>query len=106
MKQILVSLRWFFTGLRLFLPLIPGFVWSASRSVTDSTVKYWKDSQSVVDGMADEFMSKAPQEVTTDYDPYGYYVCYSIAAFLYLVGWLVIAWLTFEAFRLLILAIF
>ena len=106
MKRLQSWARWLFTGLRLFLPLIPSLLWIALQEMTNSTVKYWKDSQLVVDGIANDYMDKAPQEVMTEYDPYGYWICYSIASFLYLLGWLAMAWLTVEAFRMLISLIF
>ena len=106
MQQIRSKASWFFSGVRLFLPLVPAFVMMALRHMRDSTVNYWKDSQSIVDGMAEEYMSKAPTQLTSDYDPYPYWACYSIASFLYLLGWLAMAWITVEAFRLLISLIF
>jgi len=106
MQKILAHLRWFFTGLRLFLPLAPRFVWIAFLKLKDSTVDYWKNSQSIVDEMANEYMSKAPLKLTSDYDPYPYWACYSIATLLYLLGWLAMAWLTVEVFLMLISLIF
>ena len=100
MEQIRSRVSWFFTGVRLFLPLIPSFVGIALREMKDSTVEYWKNSQRVVDRIADEYISKVPPALTSDYDPYPYWICYSLASFLYLLGWLAMAWLTVEAFRL------
>jgi len=106
MEQIRSKVSWFFSGVRLFLPLVPAFVWIALRQMITSTVNYWKNSQAVVDGIAEEYMSNAHLEVTSDYDPYPYWVCYSIASFLYLLGWLAMSWLTVKAFRLLTSLVF
>lgn len=106
MEQIRSRASWFFTGVRLFLPLVPAFVWIALRQMFESTRDYWQNSQVIVDRMADEYISKAPLELTSDYDPYPFWVCYSIASFLYLLGWLAMSWLTVEAFLLLTSLIF
>ena len=106
MEQIRSKASWFFSGVRLFLPLVPAFVWIAIRRMSESTINYWKNSQSVVDAITEEYMSNAPPEVTSDYDPAPYWICYSIASFLYLLGWLAMSWLTVEAFHYLISLIF
>ena len=96
----------FFTGVRLFVPFIPAFVWLALQHMFKSTVDYWKNSQSIVDDITNDYVSRVPLELTSDYDPYPFWVCYSIASFLYLLGWLVMSWLTVEAFLLLTSLIF
>ena len=106
MERIHSRAKWFFTGVRLFLPLVPAFIWEALRQMIKSTRDYWKGSQSVVDSLAEKYMSRLPLEMTSDYDPAPYWVCYSIASFLYLVGWLAMSWLTVEAFLLLTSLIF
>jgi hypothetical protein len=107
MQTILSNVRWFFTGLRLFLPLVPRFVWIAIRRTAESISDYWKLSQSVVDRISDAYMAEATDKgLTTEYDSYVYWVCVSMAAFLFLVGWLVQSWLIVQALRLLISAIF
>lgn len=104
MKKFLSFLRWFFTGLRRLLPFIPRFLGIAIGKMAVSTYEYWKGSQSVVDSIANDFMFAATDEETDllEYDSYVYWACYSIASFLYLLGWLFQAWLTMEAFRLLV----
>jgi hypothetical protein len=106
MERLRLGSSWFFTGVRVFIPLVPAFVWIALKQIYDSTVKYWKNSQSIVDSMANEYLDKLPEEVTSDYDPYPFWVCYSIASFLYLLGWLAMSWLTVEAFLMLTSLIF
>lgn len=103
----------FFTGVRLCLPVLPNFVLIALRSMIESTVEYWRNSQSIVDNIADKYMREVMKadehmhaamqggETIGEYDSSLYWVCYSIASFLYLVGWLTMAWLTVEAFLLL-----
>ena len=54
----------------------------------------------IVDRMADEFVTMLPTQVTTDYDPAPFWLCYAIASFLYLLGWVAMSWLTVEAFLL------
>jgi hypothetical protein len=107
MKDFLIKVRWFFTGLRLFLPLVPRFVWIAIREMYISIVNYWENSQLVVNKISDSYMIQATDKPgrTTDYAHYVYWVCYSIASFLYLLGWLAMSWLTVEALRLLMSAI-
>ena len=101
MERIRSGASWFFTGVRGFLPLLPFFIWRAVQEIYGSTVAYWKNSQAIVDRLADEYMDKVPPQLTTDYDPFPFWVCYCIASFLYLLGWLVMSWLTVEAFLLL-----
>lgn len=101
MEQIASRAKWFFSGLRVFLPLVPMFVRIAFGELYQSTVDYWKTSQTVVDKITEAYVSRAPLELTSDYDPQPYWVCYTIASFLYLVGWLAMSWLTVEAYRLL-----
>lgn len=103
----------FFTGVRLVLPLVPAFVWIALQQTFESTVDYWKNSQSIVDKIADKYMRDVMErdeqmytvmqggETIGEYDSSLYRICYSIASFLYLLGWLAMSWLTVEAFRLL-----
>jgi hypothetical protein len=106
MERLRSWAKWFFTGLRFFLPLVPAFVWIALRKMFDSTVDYWKNSQSIVDDITNDYVSRFPLELTSDYDPYPFWVCYSIASFLYLLGWLGMSWLTVEAFLMLTSLIF
>jgi hypothetical protein len=106
MKTILSNLRWFFTGVRLFLPLVPQFVWFALQKMSKSTIEYWKNSQSIVDELADCYKDEAMQKMTTEYSVYVFWTCYSLASFVYLLGWLAMSWLTIEAFQLLLTAIF
>jgi len=107
MQKIHSWTKWLFTGLRLFLPLAPRFVWIAIRETAKSTRDYWKGSQSVVKEIADEYKKETTNEkIVSEYDVTIYWICYSIASFLSLLGWLAMAWLTVEAFRLLISAIF
>ena len=101
MERVRSGASWFFYGVRVFIPLLPAFVWIALKRMYNSTVEYWKNSQSIVDEMAIDYMGKFPPELTSDYDPYPFWICYSIASFLYLLGWLAMAWLTVEAFLLL-----
>jgi hypothetical protein len=101
MQKILSEVRRFFIRLRLVLPLLPQFVLIAFRRVAQSTVDYWKESQSVVEEVTDNYTNKAMQRLTTEHDVFVYWTCYSLSSFLYLLGWLVQAWLTVEAFRLL-----
>ena len=113
MEQIRSRASWFFNGVRLCLPVLPEFVLTAFRTLIESTVEYWKNSQSIVDGIADKYMHEVMEadenmhevmqggETIGEYDNALYWVCYSIASFLYLVGWLTMSWLTVEAFRLL-----
>jgi hypothetical protein len=108
----------FFTGVRLILPRVPGFVWIALKATFESTVDYWKNSQSIVDNIADEYMRDVMEadekmhaimqggETIGEYDKSLYLVCYSIASFLYLLGWLAMSWLTVEAFLLLTSLVF
>jgi hypothetical protein len=106
MERLRSWTSWFFTGMRVFLPLVPAFVWIALQRMFHSTVDYWKNSQSIVDDITNDYVSRVPLELTSDYDPYPFWVCYSIASFLYLLGWLVMSWLTVEAFLLLTSLIF
>ena len=108
----------FFTGVRLVLPCAPAFVWIALQRIYKSTVDYWKNSQSIVDNIADEYMRNVMEadeqmhavmqggETMGEYDSSLYWVCYSIASFLYLLGWLAMSWLTVEAFLMLTSLIF
>jgi len=107
MEKIRLRARRFFTGLRRLLPHIPGFVWIAITHTTKSTRTYWKRSQRLVERIADEYMREAmAEEKTTEYNFSLYQTCYAIAAFMYLLGWLMQAWLTVEAFRLVASLIF
>ena len=94
MQKILSNVGWFFTGIRLFLPLVPRFLWKAAEKVYESTVDYWKESQAIVDKISFSYIQDAPPDLTTDYDKYVIWTCYSLAAFLYLLGWIGMAWLT------------
>ena len=87
---------------------MPQFVWIAFKEMISSTIEYWKNSQTVVETISDAYMVQATKKKgrTTDYAPYMFWICYSIASFLYLLGWLAMAWLTIEIFRLLISVIF
>jgi len=72
-----------------------------------STRDYWKGSQSIVVDIADEYKKETTNIIIpSEYDVSIYWVCYTIASFLYLLGWLAMAWLTIEVFRLLISVIF
>src|SRR5262245_61946978 len=103
MHQLPSRISRFFTGVRLFLPLLPNFVWVALGEMVKSKVEYWRNSQSTVDGIADQYMRDAMNEegMTSEYDVSLYRVCYSIASFLYLLSWLTMSWLTVEGLRLL-----
>jgi len=101
MRAILSRLRWFFTGVRLFLPFVPRLIWTAICRVKDSTVEYWKNSQSVVDDISNSSEDDAMQKLTSEYDTFVFWASYSLASFLYLLCWLAMSWLTVEAFRLL-----
>ena len=102
MEQIASRAKWFFSGVRLIVPLVPSFVRIAFSQLYKSTVDYWEGSQRVVDEITEEYVTHTPLELTSDYDPYPYWLCYSVAALLYLVGWLAMSWLSVEAYRLLI----
>jgi hypothetical protein len=106
MKSILSKLRQFFSGVRLFLPLVPQFVWLALQEVGKSTIDYWKHSQSVVNELSDLYLDRAMQKMTTEYSVGVFWTCYSIASLLYLLIWLVMAWLSVESFRFVASAIF
>ena len=106
MQKILSGVRRFFTGVRLILPIVPRCVWFAIRRVIQSTIDYWKASQLTVNDIADFFTDEAMQKLPSEYDTQVYWLCYSLASFLYLVGWLAQALLTVAAFRLLVSAIF
>ena len=106
MDQLRKKLSRFFTGVRVFVPLLPAFLWTALCQVYSSTKEYWQTSQTIVDGITTEYMSNLPLEVTSDYDPGPYWICYAIASFLYLVGWIAMSWLTVEALRRLLTTIF
>jgi hypothetical protein len=106
MERIRSGTRWFFTGLAGFLPLLPQVFWSALRSVQRSIVAFWKDSQSVVEKLADEFQEKAMKSMPNEYDVPVYWACYSVVSFIYLVIWLAQAWLTVEVLRLVLSVIF
>lgn len=106
MKKVLSNLRWLFTGIRLFLPFVPMFIWLAFQKMGKSTIDYWKNSQSVVDELADLYKDEAMQKMTTEYSVGVFWTCYGIASLLYLLGWLAMAWLTVEAFQFLVSAIF
>ena len=106
MKGILSKLRQFFSGVRLFLPLVPQFVWLAFQEVGKSTINYWKNSQKVVNELSDLYLDQAMQKMTTEYSVGVFRTCYCIASLLYLLIWLAMAWLTVEAFQLVASAIF
>ena len=101
MRKILSRTRWFFTGVRLFLPFVPRLIWNAFWKVRDSTVSYWKNSQLIVDDISNSSTDDAMQKFTSEYDAFVFWACYIFASFLYLLGWLAMSWLTVEAFRLL-----
>jgi hypothetical protein len=118
MEQLHSKAKSFFTGIRLILPCVPAFVWVALQQTYKSTVDYWKNSQSIVDNIADDYMHDVMarddqmheimpgRETIAQYDESLYWICYAIASFLYLVGWLVMSWLTVEAFNYLTSLIF
>ncbi|SRR5258706_4030994 len=106
MKEILSRLRWFFSGVGAFLPLVPRFVWLAFQKIGQSTIDYWKNSQLIVNELADCYKDEAMQKMTTEYSVHVFWTCYSLASFLYLLGWLLMAWLSVEAFQVLVSAIF
>jgi hypothetical protein len=106
MREIHSGVRWFFLGVRLFLPLIPRFMQLAFQEMSKSTINYWKNSQSIVDELAESYKNEAMKKMTSEYSVHVFWLCYSLASFLYLVGWLAVAWLSVEAFRLLMSAIF
>jgi hypothetical protein len=100
MEKIRVRARRFFTGLGRLVPLIPAFVWIALSISLKSVRAYWKRSQKVVEQIADDYMrEEMHEEKTTEYNFSLYQICYAIAAFLYLLIWLAMSWLTVEAFR-------
>lgn len=106
MQKILEKVRWFFIGIRHIFLLMPNFVWIALKSLSNSIVIYWKNSQLDVDKISDQYTEKAMNKLTNDYDSFVYWVCYAVASFLYLVEWLIQAWIIIEGFRLLMSAIF
>ncbi len=107
MKPVLSSLRQLFSGVRLFIPLVPQFLWLAFREVGKSTIDYWKNSQLVVNKLSDSYLDQAMQKIkTTEYSVGVFRTCYGIASLLYLLIWLAMAWLTVEAFQLVVSAIF
>src|SRR5688572_20357289 len=101
MQKILSRVRWFFIGLRLFLPFVPRLIWTAICKVKVSTVDYWKNSQLVVDDISNSSEDHAMQKMPSEYDSFVFWACYILSSFLYLLGWLAMSWLTVEAFRLL-----
>ena len=106
MKNILTALRQFFFGVRIFLPLIPQFIWWALHDVGEATINYWKNSQEVVNKLSDTYLDHAMQKMTSEYSVGVYRTCYGIASLLYLLIWLAMAWLTVEAFQWLMSMIF
>ena len=118
MERLRSWVRWFFNGVRLVLPHVPAFVWIALQRIYKSTVEYWKNSQSIVDNIAENYMHEVLEaddrmhaimqrgETIGEYDSSLYWICYSIASFLYLLCWLAMSWLTVEAFLLLTSLIF
>lgn len=106
MKAFLSKFRQFFFGVRLFLPLVPQFVWLAFQKVGKSTIDYWKNSQSVVNELSDLYLDEAMQKMTTEYSVGVFWTCYGIASLLYLLIWLAMAWLTIEAFQFVASTIF
>ena len=106
MKGILSTLRQFFFGVRIFLPLVPRFTWLAIREVSQATIDYWKNSQEVVNRLSDSYLDHAMQKMTSEYSVGVYRACYGIASLLYLLIWLAMAWLTVEAFQWLVSKIF
>ena len=106
MQALLSYLRRFFSGVRLFLPLVPRFLWLAGQKVGIATLDYWKNSQTVVDELADVYLDQTMQKMTTEYSVGVYWTCYGIASLLYLLIWLAMAWLSIEAFQLVVSAIF
>jgi hypothetical protein len=107
MEKIRLQARRFFSGVRFLLPHVPGFIWIAIESAIKSTTRYWKRSQSVVEGIADQYMhDELEEEKTTEYNLALYKTCYAIASLLYLLSWLAQSWVTVEVFRLLLSAIF
>jgi len=105
MENFLSGVRRFFTGLRKILPLTPRLAWYALRRLSESTIDYWKASQLTVNDIADHFTDEAVETIESEYDSAIYWVCYAIASFLYLLGWLVQAWITVKIFQMLVLAI-
>ena len=106
MNDILSKLRQVFFGIRLFMPLVPRFVWLAIQTVGKSAIDYWKNSQTVVNELSDLYLDQAMQKMTTEYSVGVFWACYGIASLLYLLCWLVMAWLTVEAFQLVASALF
>jgi hypothetical protein len=107
MQEVLSKIRWFFTGLRLAVRRTPRFLWLAFSVMVSSMVDYWKDSQEVVHRIAYDYVDEVTSnEVTTDYDSYVFWVCFSVASFFYLVAWYINAWLTVQAIRILLQGIF
>ena len=75
--------------------------------MVQSIVDYWKESQSAVHEITNHYTDEAIHHgITTEYDSYIFWICFSIASFLYLVGWYVNAWLLVEGLRWLVSALF
>ncbi len=106
MESIRSRARRFFSGLRLILLLAPDFVWIAISRMAKSTVNYWTESQQAVNDISAEYKSAVTHGRPKDFGPNLYRVCYALASFVYLLGWLVQAWITVEAVRFLISLIF
>ena len=106
MDRLRDKVVWFFYGVRVFLPLLPVFMWMVLHELYQSTITYWRDSQSIVEGITSRYISQLPLEMTSDYDPAPYWVCYILASFLYLVGWITMSWITVRAFQLLVSWVF
>ena len=106
MKKVLSSLRWFFTGARSFFPFLPKFVWLAIQKIGKSIIDYWKNSQTVVDELAEVYKDEAMQRMMTEYSVGVFWACYGLASLLYLLGWLAMSWLTVEALERLLSVIF
>lgn len=107
MEGLLKKIQWFFTGLRLILPHLPMFVWIAFSRMIQSVIAYWRDTQTIVQGIADEHTDKSIEgQLTTEYDSLVFWVCLSIASFLFLVAWLIQAWIMVEGLRLLVTWLF
>jgi hypothetical protein len=118
MERLRSWASWLFTGVRLILPLVPVFIWIAIQRLFKSTIDFWKNSQSIVDNIADKYMHDVMEadeqmhavmqggETIGEYDNSLYWVCYSIASFLYLLGWLAMSWLTVETLLLLTSLVF
>ena len=104
---MLSKLRWFFLGLRFFVPHMPRFIWIAFRRMVQSVIVYWRSSLEDVEVMAGDYMEVIVRTMAvTQYDSFLFWACFSMASLIYLVGWFIQAWLVVHLFRFLAAALF